>query len=385
MVQKKSNVLLISNYKEDNQISMQKFSKLLLQASTEPQKYDILEKYPLPVISKWTSNKRIKKWAAYVDKYLIFPKTLKNILQSGKQQFDITHVTDQSNAPYLKIIKRYSSAKRLVTCHDLIAIRSALGDFRTSPKISHTGKKLQNWILNSLFSSEYYVCDSEETKKDLNRLVPTSIDISKVIHLGTETEKKQPASMLDHKTELPFNPSQSRYLIHVGSAAWYKNREAVFRAFRYAKQNYPHSDLKLVLVGPYPQPHELDSELGNWLNKNKLHIHVFSNIPSNLLDTLYLNAEFLLFPSFIEGFAWPPLEAASRGCSVITTKTGAIYDLLGDNVKYVDADIQESINRAVTEVLETRSKKTVKVSLPTNQECRENYHQLYHQLLKTSR
>jgi glycosyltransferase involved in cell wall biosynthesis len=365
---------------------MQKFSELLLQSTTQHDQHDFFEKYPLPIINKWISNKKIKKWAAYVDKYLIFPKTLKNILQSGKQQFDITHIIDHSNAPYLKIVKRYSSTKRLITCHDLIAIRSALGDLSNSPKISHTGKKLQNWILNSLPSSEYYVCDSEETKKDLNRLIPTSIDISKVIHLGTETEKNQPASSRDHKTELPFNPSQVRYLLHVGSAAWYKNRKAVFRAFRYAKQvSNPDSDLKLVLVGPYPQPHELDSELGNWLNKNKLNIHVFSNIPSNLLNTLYLNAEFLLFPSFIEGFAWPPLEAASRGCSVITTKTGAIYDLLGDNVKYVDADIQESINRAVTEVLETRSKKTVKVSLPTNQECRENYHQLYHQLLKTSR
>ena len=385
MIQTKRNVLLISNYKEDNQISMQKFSKLLLQASTEPQKYDILEKYPLPVINKWISNKRIKKWAAYVDKYLLFPKALKKFLQTSEQSIDIAHIVDHSNAPYLNIVKRYSSTKSLITCHDLIAIRSALGDFSTSPKISHTGKKLQNWILNSLPSSEYYVCDSEETKKDLNRLVPTSTDISNVIHLGTETEKNQSTSIWDDKTELPFNPSKARYLIHVGSAAWYKNRKAVFRAFRYAKQKNPHSDLKLVLVGPYPQPHELDSELGNWLNKNKLHIHAFSNIPSNLLDTLYLNAEFLLFPSFIEGFGWPPLEAASRGCSVITTKTGAIYDLLGDNVKYVDADIQESINRAVTEVLETRSKKTVKVSLPTNQECRENYHQLYHQLLKTSR
>ena len=381
MVQTKNNVLLISNYKEDKQFSMQKFSELLLQTTTEPKQYNFLEKYPLPLISKWTSNKRIKKWAAYVDKYLIFPKTLKNILQSGKQQFDITHVIDHSNAPYLKIIKRYSSSKRLITCHDLIAIRSALGDFRNSPKIPHTGKKLQNWILNSLPSSEYYACDSEETKRDLNRLVPTSIDISRVIHLGTETEKNQSASIRVQKTELPSNYSKARYIIHVGSAAWYKNREAVFRAFRHAKQvSNPDSDLKLVLVGPYPQPHELDFELRNWLNKNKQLIHVLSDLPSNLLNALYLNAEFLLFPSFIEGFGWPPLEAAKNGCHVITTKAGAIYNLLGKNAEYTDPYDQNSINLAVSNALQSR-RRTSEISLPTNQQCKENYLQLYDKLL----
>ena len=48
-----------------------------------------------------------------------------------------------------------------------------------------------------------------------------------------------------------------------------------------------------------------------------------------------MNAEFLIFPSFIEGFGWPPLEAVSNGCPVITTKTGAIHDLLGKHANYV--------------------------------------------------
>jgi glycosyltransferase involved in cell wall biosynthesis len=385
MAQTKSNVLLISNYKEDNQFSMQKFSELLLQTTTEPKQYNFLEKYPLPIINKWVSNKRIKKWAAYVDKYLIFPKTLKKILQTSKQSIDIAHIIDHSNAPYLKIIKRYSASKRLITCHDLIAIRSALGDFSTSPKISHTGKKLQNWILNSLPSSEYYACDSEETKQDLNRLVPQSSIHSKVIHLGTDSDSPKQSKAIFGDSELCFDLRKTNYLVHVGSAAWYKNREAVFKSFLYAKNHSFGRNVKLILVGPSPQPHELNTELSISLKKYSSDVICLENISRTTLDHLYLHAKLLLFPSFIEGFGWPPLEAAKMGCFVITTKTGAIHELLGDVGTYVDPFNQESINKAFTEVMETRSKKAVKVSLPTNQECRENYHQLYHQLLKTSR
>ena len=61
------------------------------------------------------------------------------------------------------------------------------------------------------------------------------------------------------------------------------------------------------------------------------------------------------------------------GCSVITTKTGAIYELLGDNARYVDPVNQESINKAVTDELERASTKRLKVSLPNQSTMRINY------------
>ena len=60
-----------------------------------------------------------------------------------------------------------------------------------------------------------------------------------------------------------------------------------------------------------------------------------NHVSDETLKELYLNAEFLLFPSLIEGFGWPPLEAVSNGCTVITSQTGAIHDLLGQHANYV--------------------------------------------------
>ena len=41
-------------------------------------------------------------------------------------------------------------------------------------------------------------------------------------------------------------------------------------------------------------------------------------------DKLYEHAQAFVFPSLIEGFGWPPLEANAMGCPVITTRTGQL-------------------------------------------------------------
>ena len=48
---------------------------------------------------------------------------------------------------------------------------------------------------------------------------------------------------------------------------------------------------------------------------------------------------------------------------VITTKTGAIHDLLGQHANYVDPSEQDSINLAVLNLLEQRNKTNKKDSL----------------------
>jgi hypothetical protein len=41
--------------------------------------------FPQPFFSKISPGKRGKKWAAYLDKYLLFPKRMKNKLQKPFQ------------------------------------------------------------------------------------------------------------------------------------------------------------------------------------------------------------------------------------------------------------------------------------------------------------
>ena len=134
-------------------------------------------------------------------------------------------------------------------------------------------------------------------------------------------------------------------------------------------------------MGPAPQPHELNPELSSSLKKHSKDVICLENISDEALSALYIDANLLLFPSFIEGFGWPPLEAASANCQVISTKTGAINELLNKYANFVDSNNQQSINQTVVKVL-AQKRNEIKVSLPSIEDCRKNYYQLYIDLLK---
>jgi glycosyltransferase involved in cell wall biosynthesis len=378
----KKKVFLLTNYRPDNQQSMLRFADILVRKDKENHMFDIEEISPLPFFGKISPNKRIKKWAAYLDKYLIFPKKINHKLQNLSKPVDLVHIIDHSNSVYLPQLKKISQAKKIITCHDLIAIRTAQGEFPHAPKTSRSGKRLQRWIHNSLEHADYYACDSRQTQQDLARLVPRSELNSAVIHLGTETNfptlEKQRSSI----DKFPFNPSKTNYLLHVGSAAWYKNRKAVFKAFQHACGNLPSLDLKLILVGPMPQDGELNIGLSDWFQSHPKDLICLNDICENSLCELYKHAKSLIFPSRIEGFGWPPLEAAVHGCPVITTRTGAISDLLGDYAHYIDSYVQASIDQAVILAMQSPDQRNVPISLPNHDDCRERYYDLYDQMIK---
>ena len=371
-------ILLVSNFKADTQHSMLRFSDTL--CKIEEPFFTVDEICPKTSISTFTKNRKLKKWASYVDKYLIFPKILGNYIH--KKKFDLIHITDQSNSIYLNKVRRVSNVKCLLTCHDLIAVRTALGEFSFTLATSSSGKRLQSWIQHSIPKADYFACDSRNTKKDLNRIIPSSRTRSQVIHLGTEFECRNSKIKSDPKSKLSFNAARTRFILHVGSAAWYKNRSAVFKAFQYAKQQNHLNDFKLVLVGPSPQADEVDARLKKWLDNNSRDIISLTNVSELALHELYINAEFLIFPSYIEGFGWPPLEAVSIGCPVITTKTGAIFDILGNVANFIIPDYQQNINETVFEALENKLKPPPNVSVPTNKLCRKEYYNLYQHLIK---
>ncbi|MDA8807012.1 glycosyltransferase [Opitutales bacterium] len=377
----KKQVLVITNYRPDQQQSMLRFGNLLTSNKNNLENLEIEETYPTPVFRKICPIGKLRKWAAYLDKYLLFPKRLKRELKSRKDPLHLIHIIDHSNATYLPKLSRITQAKKIITCHDLIAIRTAKGEFAQAQKTSKSGKRLQKWISNSLHYPDSYACDSRQTQEDLNWLIPMSKGKSSVLHLGTELYSSTISEKKDLSKILPFDPLTTNFLLHVGSAAWYKNRKAVFRSFIHSHTYLPDQNQKLVLVGPEPQKEELDDQLKNWIKSNPSAIHSLQNLPENTLDTLYKYAKALVFPSFIEGFGWPPLEAAVRGCPVITTRTGAIEDLLGNYAKYVEPENQQSIDQGVLQTLQVASSTQRAIALPSHEDCRKQYFDLYDQMM----
>jgi glycosyltransferase involved in cell wall biosynthesis len=372
-------VLLLTNYRKDEQRSMLRFGELLSNKISTAS-LECNEIFPEPRLQPLTPTSSFKKWSAYVDKYLIFPRRLKKVLNNPRTQPDLLHVIDHSNAVYLKHVPRDSKTKRLITCHDLIALRMSKNEFPEAPRISTTGKKLQNWICNSLGKADAYACDSSFTEKDLNRIIPHSKGRSEVIHLGVSPN----AMASSTASELPFDPSNTDYLLHVGSSAWYKNRKAILSAFSQLLNNSHFPSVNLVFVGPRLQEEELTDETKTWMEKNKSRVVVLDQVDEPNLRQVYRHARAFVFPSFVEGFGWPPLEANAMGCPVITTRTGAIADILGNSATYVDPSNLKEIKEALLNSMNRERPKHISPKIPTPQDCANNYARLYRQVMGES-
>jgi hypothetical protein len=147
-------ILLIGNYPADQQQSMQRFANMMLRGlTTADLPVEMIQ--PQPYLGRVTfAGPFVAKWLGYLDKFLIFPWRLKWAL--AKQSPELVHICDHSNAMYAA---RIQGLPVVVSCHDLLAVRGALGEVPDTPA-SATGKYLQRWILSGLRRATAIACAS---------------------------------------------------------------------------------------------------------------------------------------------------------------------------------------------------------------------------------
>ena len=310
-------VLLVANYKPDRQRSMARYAQLL---------YTELEKrgYAVEVICPASLATRLVgggnpffRWLAYLDKFVFFPP----LLWLRARRVNLVHVCDHSNSFYLHWTGKTPS---LITTHDALAIRSALGHFPQNPT-RWSGVKLQRWILRGLASARNIVCVSQKTRRDFEALLPGNTKMTVISNpLSRSFRPARPEDVTAVRSASGLVP-EDEYLLHVGKDAWYKNRPGVFRIVTELRKFPRFSRVKLVLAG--------DNELSEAPGV------VQCPTPSDeQLRALYSGALALLFPSLEEGFGWPILEAQACGCPVITSARSPMTEVAGGAAILIDPE-----------------------------------------------
>lgn len=311
-------ILLVGNYAPDNQQSMQRFA-LMLRDGLCALGHEARLLPPRRILGRARASGGLGKWAGYVDKFLFFPRTLRREAAWA----DVVHICDHSNAVYVPAIAR---KPHVVTCHDLLAVRGALGEDTDCPA-SFTGKLLQKRILADLRRARHVACVSSATREDLLRLGGAELAArSSVILLGVAgTIGCVPGTEADRLlAALPRDPGRP-FLLNVGSNLRRKNRAGALRIFKRVAGQF---DCDLIFAGE-PLSDELrraKHEIG--LNGNVLEVPCPSDA---MLEALYSRAFALLYPTRHEGFGWPAIEAQTCGCPVISSQSTSIPEVVGDS------------------------------------------------------
>jgi len=315
--------LLLANYLPDKQESMRRYAQNLSKDLSDMGITNMIW-YPPVFFGKYVSNTQtgLGKYLAYIDKYMLAPiALLLNRLHNTGTKFKY-HICDHSNAPYRFYLPRKRTG---VTCHDVLAIRGALGHEDAYCPATGMGVLLQKWILRNLAKIPRIAAVSQLTLNQLKELAtPLQSYKWNVVYNSLNADfypmdkeiARTKLKHLDLDLDKPF-------ILHVGSKLPRKNRSMLVKMVAQAREFTG----AVVFAG---QP--IDPDLSRVIHEYELEDRVFEVIKPDheALVALYSLSIVFVFPSFSEGFGWPIIEAQACGTPVITSALDPMQEVGGE-------------------------------------------------------
>jgi len=199
----------------------------------------------------------------------------------------------------------------------------------------------------SVQKSAKIISVSEATKRDLIALynvAPAKISVTPEA-TASDFQRVSPeqAEAVRTRYNLPH-----RFVLTVGTMRPQKNIPTLIRAF--AKMA-PHTNAALVLAGKADK--RWPDEISPLIRKLNLRGRVIQpgHIAEADLPALYTLAEVFAFPSLIEGFGLPPLEAMACGTAVVVSNTSSLPEVVGDAGLLVDPHNAQALAEGLLAIL----------------------------------
>ena len=124
-----------------------------------------------------------------------------------------------------------------------------------------------------------------------------------------------------------------------------KNLDRMLSAFERVKRKIPHY---LVITGGQTwREKKVHERMNSSLDPR---IKFLGNVPETHMPALYSSASFTLYPSLLEGFGLPILEAFRCGCPVITSNVTSMPEVAGNAAYLVDPYDTQQISAGIIEL-----------------------------------
>lgn len=227
--------------------------------------------------------------------------------------------------------------KKVTTIHDLTLLKTWNSD--KNWLIFHIKQLVGRFVFHHVIrSNEALITDSDYSRQDIINFDNAASDKTTTVYLSADIN---PQALEAY--QLPFD----KFILYVGAQSDYKNIPRLAAAHQ--KLLAQHPDLGLVLVG----------KKGTLIKRNESTFEdlgykniVFSGFISDAQrDWLYTNCQAYIFPSLMEGFGLPGLEAMGYGAPVVSSNATCLPEVYGDAALYFDPKDIDDMAHAIDRVL----------------------------------
>lgn len=240
-----------------------------------------------------------------------------------KGDYDIYHQTHYN--PYgFKLLQ--GKKNRVMTVYDM--------NFFINPELyknSNFANTFREYQKESILNADRIIAISNFSKIKLQEYFEVPDEKISVIHLGIEANTSY--------GNLPEFLVEKKYILFVGQRKYQKNFSNFIKAFaEFQKKN---NDVYLVCTGlPF------DNEEKEQIKKLSIQDYVIQIKASEImLQTLYKNAIFFVYPSLYEGFGLPLLEAMRADCPVLCSDASCFPEIVQNAAMFFDpCDIDSMVN-----------------------------------------
>lgn len=235
----------------------------------------------------------------------------------------------------------FYSGNHVTTIHDLTLLNTYNSD--KDWLVFHAKQLIGRFVFWRIaHTSHHILTPSEFTKQAYVKFARIPADKITVTY-----EAADPIDATPQEYPTPFK----QFLLYVGQQSDYKNIKRLGDAHQQLLSKYP--DLGLILVGK-----KNASALKNeqyFTKRGYKNIHFTGFVDDAQLAWLYSNCTSYIFPSLMEGFGLPGLEAMTYGAPVISSNATCLPEVYGDAARYFNPKSVDNIAEVIDEVLHEAS------------------------------